>query len=120
MVLELWDLEDPTDGPDGHHFVLGLLACWCEDPLNLGARGGLPYSQILITSIVLKTGVQYRYCNFFNYRTGNAIGTLITMTGIVIGQITIPGMLSSSTGIVICPITIPVMVISVPIALPVL
>ena len=71
VVLELWDLEDPTDGPDGHHFVLGLLACWCEDPLNLGARGGLPYSQILITSIVLKTGVQYRYCNFFNYRTGN-------------------------------------------------
>ena len=40
VVLELWDLEDPTDGPDGHHFVLGLLACWCEDPLNLGARGG--------------------------------------------------------------------------------
>jgi hypothetical protein len=39
VVLELWDLEDPTDGPNGHHFVLGLLACWCEDPLNLGARG---------------------------------------------------------------------------------
>jgi len=39
VVLELWDLEDPTDGPDGHHFVLGLLACWCEDPLNLEDAG---------------------------------------------------------------------------------
>ncbi len=46
MVLELWDLEDPTDGPDGHHFVLGLLACWCEDPLNLGARGGHKKSEL--------------------------------------------------------------------------
>ena len=38
MVLELWILEDLSDGPDGHHFVFGLLACWCEDPLNLWAR----------------------------------------------------------------------------------
>ena len=38
VVLELLILEDLTDGPDGHHFVLGLLACWCEDPLNLWAR----------------------------------------------------------------------------------
>ncbi len=36
MVLELWILEDLSDGPDGHHFVLGLLACWCEDPLTSG------------------------------------------------------------------------------------
>ena len=28
-----------TDRPDRHHFVLGLLACWCDDPLNLLARG---------------------------------------------------------------------------------
>ena len=49
VVLEVWILEDPTDRPDGRHFVtdrpdgrhcvLGLLACWCEDPLNLLARG---------------------------------------------------------------------------------
>ena len=42
-----------------------------------------------------------------NYNTGNAIGTLITITGIVIREITIPVMLSSITGIVILPITIP-------------
>ena len=46
--------------------------------------------------------------------------TLITITGIVIGKITIPVMLDSITGIVISLITVPVMVISVPIALPVL
>ena len=42
-----------------------------------------------------------------NYNTGNAIGTLITITGIVIGKITIPVMLSSIPGIVVIPITIP-------------
>jgi hypothetical protein len=39
VVLELWILEDLSDGPDGHHFILGLLSCWCEDPLNLWACG---------------------------------------------------------------------------------
>ena len=46
---------------------------------------------------------------FCNYNTGNAIGTLITITGIVIREITIPVMLSSITGIVSFAISIPVM-----------
>ena len=37
VVLEI--LEDPTDGPDGRQFVLGLMAYWCEHPFNLLACG---------------------------------------------------------------------------------
>jgi hypothetical protein len=50
VVLEVWILGDPTDGPDGLHFVLGLLACSCEDPLNLNllARGDIRKNVIFI------------------------------------------------------------------------
>ena len=34
----------------------------------------------------------YQYGKFANYNTGNAIATLITITGTVIGKITIPVM----------------------------
>jgi hypothetical protein len=50
VVLEVWILGDPTDGPDGRHFVLGLPACWGEDPLNLNllARGNIRKNVIFI------------------------------------------------------------------------
>jgi hypothetical protein len=35
-----------------------------------------------------------RYGKFANFNTGNAIATLFTITGMVIGKITIPVMLS--------------------------
>jgi hypothetical protein len=35
----------------------------------------------------------YRYGNWQNYRTGNAIVTLCIITGTVIGQVTVPVML---------------------------
>ena len=64
------------------NFVLSILPTWNQNFFFRFRAGkfssaapsiGLPYSQIFITSIVLKTGVHYRYCNFFNYRTGNVI-----------------------------------------------